>query len=123
MIAIVLTGIVGQAQDALFRENACDIMQRALRTEIPNSTVTYSGSTLLITIPMAELATISDISTKEMRELLQNREMKNIMMEAFFISLGNTDHFEDLGFNYLQLIIKDDYGHNYKKYKSERVET
>ncbi len=120
LIGVVL--LIGLSSHSQSKQVYCDFYEQILEASYAGVRVDYTGSTLEIVIPITEFAEGAEMSTSETRELLQYKSSMDLIGESFIYELSKEKAiFNEQGFYYVILKIKDNYYHDYKLYSTKKM--
>lgn len=125
LFAIVFSGMLLHAQ-TYDKQTFCNGFQEHLEQILKTTKVTYEESTIIVTMDLSELAKFSEISIKDARMFVSDKNTVDTFAKSFIEFLGAYNSAErkivnDHGFYSLKAIYKDDYSHQFKKYESSAL--
>jgi len=120
LIGVVL--LIGLSSHSQSKQVYCNFYEEVLDPIYSGVDVDYTSTTLEITIPIAAFAKEAQISITETRKLLRLNSSMDLIGEVFVGELrSERKTFNEQGFYYIMLRIKDTYSYDYKLYSTRRL--
>ena len=120
LIGVVL--LIGLSSHSQSKATYCKIYEEMLEKEFKGMTVDYYGTTLELTFPIDAFARESEITVREMRRLAESSFYMDLAGELFTTELKKERAiFNEQGFYYCIIRIKDTEYYSYRIYSSKRI--
>jgi hypothetical protein len=128
ILAIVFSGMLIQAQENK-KASYCRLLEKTMHYNgVVGAEIGYRQDVLIITIPMDYMVKNMNkdkesnyYSANDVRNLIKEQELIDLVTAGFIEKIEDKSVFYAMGFYKVQFVIKDDFYHFNKKYKSKEM--